>query len=289
MLKYGGTVTVNSVISYLTNNADKVLLGRFWGPEALGIYGRAYQLINIPSDNLNATLGLVAFPAWSRVQNDPSRLRSHFLRGYGLFLSLVLPITLACGMFAEDIVRVFLGPQWSGAAPIFRLMVPTVLVFALINPLGWLMLSLGYATRSLRIASLVAPVLLLGYAIGLRQGPHGVAAGFSISMVLLAIPVIVWCKYGTLISNSDVLKVIAVPLISAVGGALIVWGLGGWLRQVQPAFLRLVMESIVLFSVHLVILLLVLKQKSVYLDLLRCSGLWPLGFVSAHRGEKSSR
>jgi O-antigen/teichoic acid export membrane protein len=45
MLHFGGTITLNSLVSYSTYNLEKVLLGRFWGADALGIYGRAFQLI----------------------------------------------------------------------------------------------------------------------------------------------------------------------------------------------------------------------------------------------------
>src|SRR5437870_8668696 len=96
MLAYGGAVTLLNFVVYLAYNVDKVLVGRFWGAEALGTYGRAYQLINLPYENLHTTMGLVMFPALSRVQNDPARLRSYFLKGYSLFLSLVIPITTWC-------------------------------------------------------------------------------------------------------------------------------------------------------------------------------------------------
>ena len=109
MLVYGGTVGVNNLVTYLAYNIDKVLIGRFWGAEALGIYGRAYQLINLPNENLHSAIGLVAFPALSRVQNDPTRLANYFLRGYFLFLSLVLPIGIGCALFADDIILFFSG------------------------------------------------------------------------------------------------------------------------------------------------------------------------------------
>src|SRR4029077_20998046 len=119
MLWFGGTITLNNVVCYVAYNADKVLLGRFWGADALGIYGRAYQLINLPTENLNSTLGIVAFPALSRVQNDPQRLRRYFLRGYSLFLAIAMPITIECALFSDDVIRVALGTQWSAAAGVF--------------------------------------------------------------------------------------------------------------------------------------------------------------------------
>src|SRR5207244_4733449 len=129
MMRFGGAITLVGLLVYIAYNADKVLLGRFWGAEVLGIYGRAYQFINIPTSNLNTAIGQVAFPALSRLQNEPERLRSYFLKGYGLYLSLVMPITLACALFAEDIIRVFFGPNWSSAAPVFLLLAPTIVAF----------------------------------------------------------------------------------------------------------------------------------------------------------------
>jgi len=52
LVRFGGTVTLNSVVVYFAYNADKILLGRFWGASALGVYGRAFQLINLPVQQL---------------------------------------------------------------------------------------------------------------------------------------------------------------------------------------------------------------------------------------------
>ena len=227
MLWFGGTITLNNVVCYIAYNADKVLLGRFWGADALGIYGRAYQLINLPTENLNSTLGIVAFPALSRVQHDPKRLRRYFLQGYSLILAITVPITIECALFSDDVIRVALGPQWSAAAKIFRLLAPTILAFAILNPLAWLMLALGQAVKSLKIALLSAPIVILGYAIGISRGPHGVAAGYSLAMLLLIVPLVTWAKHGTLITWNDILKAVGIPFLSVAVGAGVIWLLRG--------------------------------------------------------------
>ena len=78
------------------------MIGRFLGVDAIGIYGRGFQLVSLPTDNLNSAVGEVAFSALSRLQNDPARLRSYFLKGFSVVLGLTLPITIACGLFADD-------------------------------------------------------------------------------------------------------------------------------------------------------------------------------------------
>ena len=180
MMRFGGTITLNGIVAYIAYNAEKVLIGRFWGADAIGLYGRAYQIVNIPTDNLNSAIGEVAFSALSRLQDDAQRFRSYFLKGYTLVMTLTIPITVICTVFAKDVILVVLGPKWLEAVPIFRLLGPTILVFALINPLGWLLWSLGLVARSLKIALVFAPIIILGYIIGLPYGPKGVAFAYSI-------------------------------------------------------------------------------------------------------------
>ena len=99
--------------------------GALLGVDALGIYGRAYQLVNIPIDNLNSAAGEVAFSALSRIQDDAERLKRYFLKGYSLLLAMTIPITIACALFASDLIAVVLGPKWTEAVPIFRWLAPT--------------------------------------------------------------------------------------------------------------------------------------------------------------------
>ena len=97
------------------------------------------------------TFGEVAFSALSRLQNDPARFRSYFLeRAFSFVLGLTLPITIACALFADDVVLVLLGPKWQATTEIVRLLAPTIAVIAVINPMGWLIFSLGLVRRSLK-------------------------------------------------------------------------------------------------------------------------------------------
>ena len=221
MLRFGGTITLNSLVVYVAYNLEKVLLGRFWGADALGIYGRAYQLVTIPTDNLNAAVGGVAFSALSRLQHDAVRLRNYFLKGYTLVVSLTIPATIFCAFFSKDIILVLLGPKWLEAAVIFRLLAPTVLIFGMINPLSWLLLSVGLQGRSLAIALVIAPLVISAYLIGLPYGPEGVATAYSAAMTLWVIPHLAWCLHGTAISLSSLLLAASRPLLSGIVAAVV--------------------------------------------------------------------
>lgn len=269
MMRFGGTLTLNGLIAYVAYNSEKVLIGRFWGASAIGLYGRAYQLINIPTENLNSAVGEVAFSALSRVQDDPKRFKNYFLKGYSLVLGFTLPITIACGLFADDMIRVILGPQWASAAPIFRLLAPTIAIFAIINPMGWLLNSLGMVSRGLKIAIVFAPTMIAGYFIALPYGPKGVAFAYSAVMAVWVIPFIAWCVHGTEISLRDVLVATSRPLISGILAGSIAFVVRSVYGQFLPPLPRLILEAVVLSIAYAWILLFVIGQKSLYVDLLR--------------------
>lgn len=266
MLRFGGIVSLNGFVMYVAYNLDKVLLGRVFGAEVLGLYGRAYQLVSLPTESLTSTLGSVMFPALSRVQNDAPRLRAFFLRGYGLFLAVVLPVTAGGVLFAEDIVAVLLGPNWGQVVPIFRLLAPTILAFALINPMGTLMLASGHAVRSLKIALFIAPIVIIGYLLGLSKGPEGVAFGFSAAMLLLIVPVLYWCTKGTNISLRCIARAAVPPCLSTAAGAGVAVIVGQALTDALPV-LRVVGEFATMFVVHFGVLAYCLGQRQVYADL----------------------
>jgi O-antigen/teichoic acid export membrane protein len=269
MMRFGGTVSLNGIVAYLAYNADKVLIGRFWGTDVLGIYGRSYQLVNIPTDNLNSAVGEVAFSALSRVQDDPIRFRSYFLKGYSLVLAMTLPLTIACVVFAHDVVLVLLGPKWLDGVAIFRFLAPTILIFAVINPLGWLLLALGLVKRSLNIALVFAPTLIIGYFIGLPYGPRGVAFAYSTVMALWVVPFIFWCVRGTPLSFRDVAGALVRPLAFGIAAGVAAFAASSAFMAALAPFLRLVLETGVLLTTFATLLLLVGGQRSFYLDLIR--------------------
>jgi PST family polysaccharide transporter len=269
MVKMGGMVTFNGLVIYLAYNFEKILLGRFWGADALGIYGRAYQLINIPTENLNAAVSPVALSTLSRVKGDRARLRSHFLKIYAVLVSLTFPITVTCALFADDIIFVMLGPHWSQAAPIFRLLAPTTLIFGLINPLWPLLVAEGLMGRSVKLSFVIAPLVIAAYAFGLRWGPTGVATAFSVAMSLWLVPHIMWCVHGTAVSFKDVAKCIARPLVAALVAAAVSGGLAFGLLQSPSPILRLSLGLTTMMATYLGLLLYCMGQWTVYSQIIR--------------------
>jgi len=268
LLHFGGTYTFNMLMVYMAYNADKILLGKYFGTGPLGLYSRAQTLINLPTDQLNSAIGNVALPTLSKLQGDPQRLKSYFLQGYGLVLSVTIPITIFCILFAEELIYVLMGAKWTGAVPAFRLLSPTVLALALINPFGWLMFAKGQALRSLYMSFVLAPLVILAYWIGLRFGPNGVALGYSAMMIVLTVPFILWSKAGSPITGRDTLNAIKKPALAGILAGIAGAALKLMMAEQIPPFMRLVAGTVVTLGLYCWLLLFPMGQKSFYFGLL---------------------
>ena len=269
MMRFGGTITLNGLVVYIAYNLEKVLLGRYWGADVVGIYGRAYQLSNMPTENLNSSVGGVVFSALSRLQDEPQRLKNYFLKGYSLVLALTLPITLVSALFANDAILVFLGPKWKQAIPIFRLLTPTILIFAMINPFAWFLFAIGKVGRSLKLALVIAPLVIAGYVIGLPYGPKGVALGYSTSMALWVLPHIAWCIRGTMISLRDIFQTLSKPLLSGLVAIAAPLALQIYFGNLLSPLPRLLIGGTLFVTVYLAMLLHVMGQKAFYMELIQ--------------------
>lgn len=270
MLHFGGTITLNNLIVYLAyNTVPNMLLGRFCGAEAVGLFGRAYQLVNLPMQQLNNAIYKVAFPALSRIQNDNARVCRSFLSGYSVLLSFNTPITISTALFAEEIIRILLGEKWLHATPVLLLLTPAILGFALVNPLGWFMMATGRALRSLRIAYLVGPVVILGVAAGLPHGLNGVALGFSVAVVVLVVPIVIWALHGTGITMRDFWATVKQPMLSGMVAGVCGLGIKFALGSALGPIPALLVGSCGVFGIYAFVLLVIMGQKARYVDLVK--------------------
>src|SRR6266542_2016722 len=133
MLTFGAHITAGSLIWSLARGSDNLLIGRFFGAAAVGLYSRASILLIRPLEQFTIPINAVLIPALSRVQTEPERYRRTFLRVYEalalisfLFTGVLLPL-------ARPLTLVVLGPKWEQAAPIFA----GFAIAALCIPLGW--------------------------------------------------------------------------------------------------------------------------------------------------------
>lgn len=220
MVRFGLNLTASNVLDYSAQNVDNVLIGRFYGAGALGLYSRAYGLLLLPIRQVTAPLARVAVPVLSYLLDQPDRYR----RFYRVALSAVayasLPIILGTAALSPQVVAIMLGPKWAGAAPIFQILAAGGVLVSLRSTNGWLFVSSGHTGRQALWALANRPVIIGGIVAGLPFGTKGVAWGFVVAHVILFVPSFLISIAGTPVRPADIWQSLWRPV--SLGAAIFV-------------------------------------------------------------------
>lgn len=192
MLAFGGNLTGFSVVNYFARNLDNLLIGRFWGPQQLGLYARAYQLLLLPIDQMITPITAVAIPALSRLKDSPERYRQAYLRLLEKVALLTMPLMAFMIVSSEWLVAIVLGPNWAGVSPIFSLLGIAGLVQPLGSTTGWLFVTQGRTQDMFKWGVIGSIITVVSIVAGLKWGAVGVAASYSLIYVLIVIPLLFW-------------------------------------------------------------------------------------------------
>src|ERR1041385_2182802 len=192
MLSFGGNVTGYALINYISKNCDNLVVGRAFGPQLLGLYSKAAQLLGLPTDQINEPLSSVAIPALSRLADSPERYRQAYMRIMEKIIMVTMPAVILMLATADWLVLIILGPQWGESAKIFVFMGVAGLFQPVAATGGWLLVSQGRVRDMLRWALINAPISILSIVAGLPWGVVGVAASFSLGRILIANPLLFW-------------------------------------------------------------------------------------------------
>jgi O-antigen/teichoic acid export membrane protein len=192
LLGTAGHVSGAQLASYLSRNADNVLIGWYWGGHALGLYDQAYRLLLFPIQQLGAPLNSVLLPLLSRLADDPDAYRRTYRRVAEKLVILTMPLTCLMLVLPQTVVDVALGPQWSEAAPIIAWLGIAMIYQPLAFTTNCLLISQNRSGLLLRNSLISAALSMAAFVIGLPYGPEGVAASYAVSGLLIRMPFTFW-------------------------------------------------------------------------------------------------
>jgi len=166
----------------LSQQSDNLVVGRWLGPSALGIYGRAYNLMVLPANVFGKIVNRVLFPIMAQVQNERERLAGAYERALAIVALLSLPVSATLWIVAPEFIPALLGPKWSAVVLPFRLF-SISLFFRMSSKVSDACTKAAGAVYSRAlIQGIYAGMVFLGALVGQRWGIGGVAIAVSIVM-----------------------------------------------------------------------------------------------------------
>lgn len=182
---FGWHVGCIQIINTLAKNVDTIIVGRFFGPAALGIYSRAFQLMTVPLSQLSTPATKVAFPVLSRIREDAPLYNRYLLVGQRALVHLVGFVFVFTLAIAPMAIELALGAEWSGVAPLYQILAIGALAQAASFATYWVFLSQGKTRENLHLTLVTRTVLVLAVLGGaLSGGVIGVAIAYSATIVV---------------------------------------------------------------------------------------------------------
>jgi O-antigen/teichoic acid export membrane protein len=239
--RFAGNVFAENFLFQAGRNAGNLLIGRFLGAAALGVYSLATTVILVPFWRIAAPLQQVFLPAFSELQNDRERLARLWIRTTRLIAAVAMPALVALVILAPDFVQVVLGSRWEAATPVIQILAWVGLLQALQALNAEILLALDRSGTLLRFTVVWLVATTGATAIGLHWGILGVAACYAVATAFVEL----LRAYLTVDALGIPLRRVLVSLRgvaeASVFMAIVLFGLrAGLVAQGVPPALRLV-------------------------------------------------
>lgn len=228
LLRFGSWMMVSNLVSPLMVFLDRFLVGASPHVASLAYYTTPFEVVTrllIVPGAVTTTL----FPKLAQwgVGDKDSAVQG-MVRGMGLMIVLVLPLVLALQLFAADLLRIWLGPEFATRATLPMQLLAWGVLFNSLAQFPFALLQGMGKPRWIALLHLVElPAYLVMLVVFLRQwGIVGVAAAWLIRAAVDGILLsALAARYSNTRQNWRVVQIIALVLV--VGGIGLLGNFGG--------------------------------------------------------------
>lgn len=172
-------------LTFLTLNADRVIIGRALGPAPLGLYVLAIEIVSFPARRVVAIIARVLFPALSVLQHDVMRMAHAYRRFVRTLSVLIIPAFVGLFLVAHSLVSVVFGDQWLALVGLIRVLSITGLVTALLTPSASVLYGRGRTDAAFYWSALTAVTLPAAIIVGTLWKLPGAALAVSLAWAVL--------------------------------------------------------------------------------------------------------
>lgn len=121
LFRFGWKLMASELINTGYNNLYGLFIGKLYSKEDLAFVQKGQSVPYFGMETINATLGKVAFPAFSQLQEDPCKLREGMRKVIQCSSFLVFPLMTGCAICATPLVKFMFGENWLPCVPFVQL------------------------------------------------------------------------------------------------------------------------------------------------------------------------
>lgn len=120
LLSYGVKNIGIDFLSMILLNLDYLLVGRYLGAVALGVYTLSYRMPELLILQFARIVSQVIFPIYTKMRDIPGGLARGFRRATAYVSLVTIPLGIGLALLARPFTLVFLTEKWADAIPVIQ-------------------------------------------------------------------------------------------------------------------------------------------------------------------------
>lgn len=217
LFSFGKWLFWTHIILYFINEGQNAFVGKMLGTAALGCYAMAYKIAYLPVTEITFVVSRVMFPAYSKIQDDPSKTREVYNKTIHLLAFVSIPVSGLIYALSPDFITLFLGRKWVDAIPVIRVYAFTGFLVSIGAAAGPFLYGVGkprIVTYILLLRLLLTALLI--YPLTLWWGLMGTALSILLSTAVVEPLEVLIVARLTRSHLGGLAKGVAVPLVLTV-------------------------------------------------------------------------
>ena len=143
LIKIGLYQTGTQIVDYLCTKLDVLIIGKFLGMDALGLYNLSKEFIFRFIQIINSIVNRVLTPAFSKIQNDKERMCMTYCYVMRSLTSLTFPVLTIVSILSLQIIEVLYGSGYTDAGFLTAILTLASVGTAVGNPVRNIIIATG--------------------------------------------------------------------------------------------------------------------------------------------------
>lgn len=194
---FGSSLLINELLNKLRSNVDYLIVGRYLGVEALGMYYFAFNAGSGITMSILNTFMSPMYPYICVVRNDYREFKKRYFSSLKRVTLILVPIILLQASLAPIYVPIIFGSKWVSAIPVLILICISVIP-SIYGRAGTLLLnSINKPRISLQISLIFTTIFLISIFAVVELGIIWVAYAVLLNQLIVTSIAAVWMnKYA---------------------------------------------------------------------------------------------
>lgn len=185
IIQFGQNILGVEILGKLRMNIDYLLVGKFLGVEALGLYFFAFNAGSGITTNVVYAFMSALFPHLCEVRSDLSKLKQQYYSSLKSIALTIVPLVICQSSLSPLYVPIVFGQKWVAAIPILIMICLSVIPRTFSWAASMLLNTVGKTQLNLYLDLIFTLIFTCSVLVALNWGIYWVAAAVLISHVVV--------------------------------------------------------------------------------------------------------